>query len=129
VISEADDLISRLRSMARAEHDDLSIGDEAADCIAKLRAEVERLRGALIETLPHICSALCPSVKGTHEQWGHHRICKLVDAALRPAPPPAEKCPDCGGTGITRTIHGVHDEEIDACEKCGGRPAPEGRGR
>ena len=36
-----DCLVGRLRAMARHEHDDLSIGDEAAD-------EIDRLRGALI---------------------------------------------------------------------------------
>jgi hypothetical protein len=32
-----DTLIERLRALARAEHDDLSIGDEAADEIERLR--------------------------------------------------------------------------------------------
>ena len=33
-------LVDRLRAMSRNEHDDLSIGDEAADEIERLRAEV-----------------------------------------------------------------------------------------
>lgn len=33
-----DDLIARLRSLARAEHDDLSVADEAADEILRLRS-------------------------------------------------------------------------------------------
>ena len=36
-----DTLIERLRALARAEHDDLSIGDEAADEIERLTAEIE----------------------------------------------------------------------------------------
>lgn len=35
------DLISRLRALSRNEHDDLTIGDEAADEIEKLRAALE----------------------------------------------------------------------------------------
>ena len=38
-----DDLIARLRALSRHEHDDLSIGDEAAD-------EIERLR--IISSMP-----------------------------------------------------------------------------
>lgn len=44
-----DTLIERLRALARAEHDDLSIGDEAAD-------EIERLRGA--DAMP-LCFPWC----------------------------------------------------------------------
>lgn len=39
-----DDLERRLRAMSRHEHDDLTIGDEAADALAALRGEVERLK-------------------------------------------------------------------------------------
>ena len=38
------DLISRLRALSRYAHDDKSIGDEAADAIEQLQADVERLR-------------------------------------------------------------------------------------
>lgn len=34
----SDDLVKRLRDLAQAKHDDLSIGDEAADRIAELEA-------------------------------------------------------------------------------------------
>lgn len=40
----SESLIDRLRAMSRFEHDDLSIGDEAADEIERLRALVGRLR-------------------------------------------------------------------------------------
>lgn len=33
------DLVERLRDLAQAKHDDLSVGDEAADRIAELEAE------------------------------------------------------------------------------------------
>jgi hypothetical protein len=36
----SDDLVKRLRDLAQAKHDDLSIGDEAADRIAELEASV-----------------------------------------------------------------------------------------
>lgn len=36
----ADDLIERLRALSRCEHSDYTIGDEAADELARLRAEV-----------------------------------------------------------------------------------------
>ena len=37
------DLISRLRALSRHEHDDLTIGDEAADEIERLRAALRNL--------------------------------------------------------------------------------------
>ena len=40
----SDDLIVLLRDLACNMHDDLSVADDAADEIARLRAEVERLR-------------------------------------------------------------------------------------
>lgn len=39
----SDDLISRLRELSRRQHDDLSIGDEAADMIETLRERVKEL--------------------------------------------------------------------------------------
>ena len=38
------DLITRLRDLAAAKHDDLSVADEAADAIELLRKEVKELR-------------------------------------------------------------------------------------
>lgn len=38
----SDDLVKRLRELAQAKHDDLSIGDEAADRIAELEARADR---------------------------------------------------------------------------------------
>ena len=43
---ELRDLIRRLRAMSRHEHDDLSIGDEAADAIEELLRE----GGSIVET-------------------------------------------------------------------------------
>lgn len=47
-------LINRLRSLTRSEHDDLSIGDEAADEIERLHAELaaEREKGRMPEANP-----------------------------------------------------------------------------
>lgn len=47
-----DDLVSRLRSLARAEHDDLSIGDEAALAIKVLYERllvVQKINAQLID--------------------------------------------------------------------------------
>lgn len=41
------DLLTRLRQLARAEHDDLDIGDEAAEEIINLRVDVHVLRETL----------------------------------------------------------------------------------
>lgn len=49
------DLIPRLRALARAEHDDLSVGDEAADEIERLR---EALRGLLIAVDDHLTGSM-----------------------------------------------------------------------
>ena len=38
------DLITRLRQLARAEHDDLSVADDAADEIESLREDAARYR-------------------------------------------------------------------------------------
>lgn len=38
------DIVERLRSLARHDHDDLSIGTEAADDIERLRAERDALK-------------------------------------------------------------------------------------
>ena len=45
----ADSLIMRLRAMARHEHDDLSIGDEAADRIEQLEQQQARTNEATIQ--------------------------------------------------------------------------------
>lgn len=37
------DLVTRLRALSRAEHDDLSVGAEAADEIERLRAALARI--------------------------------------------------------------------------------------
>lgn len=47
-----DDITVRLRALSRHEHDDLSIGDEAADYIAALRAENERLQKLIFPNYP-----------------------------------------------------------------------------
>jgi hypothetical protein len=41
-----DDLVQRLRALSRYAHDDKSIGDEAADELERLRAELGVLRAS-----------------------------------------------------------------------------------
>jgi uncharacterized coiled-coil DUF342 family protein len=73
-------LLYNLRSLARMEHADLSIGDEAADEIERIarerdeaRAEIKRMRGALQisvdELLATIDAALAPATPPA--RWGH----------------------------------------------------------
>lgn len=44
-MTEIDGLIERLRSLSRAEHDDISIGDEAATALADMRGKLEAAEG------------------------------------------------------------------------------------
>lgn len=59
------DLTERLRLLAQAEHDDLSVGDEAADHIEALEAEIQRLRGAIV--------AFCADHDWASEAWKRQR--------------------------------------------------------
>ena len=43
------DLMKRLRELAQAKHDDLSIGDEAADRIAELEAALRGLDDMIVD--------------------------------------------------------------------------------
>lgn len=44
-MTDIDGLIERLRSLSRAEHDDISIGDEAATALADMRGKLEAAEG------------------------------------------------------------------------------------
>ena len=44
-----DDLISRLRGLARHEHSDMTIGDEAADALEAAREDADRWRQAFVD--------------------------------------------------------------------------------
>ena len=46
-MTDTADLERRLRALSRAEHSDLSIGDEAADALAAQRARIAELEGEL----------------------------------------------------------------------------------
>lgn len=61
------DITDRLRSLARYEHADLSIGDEAADEIELLRRHVERLRKRDMEAAEHVESVICMRTHFTGE--------------------------------------------------------------
>ena len=49
----AERIVKQLRALARAEHDDLSIGDEAADVLEASLSRVEELEGALTDILDY----------------------------------------------------------------------------
>lgn len=61
------DITDRLRSLARYEHADLSIGDEAADEIELLRRHVERLRKRDMEAAEHVEEPICMRTHFTGE--------------------------------------------------------------
>lgn len=61
------DITDRLRSLARYEHADLSIGDEAADEIELLRRHVERLRKRDMEAATYVESVICMRTHFTGE--------------------------------------------------------------
>src|SRR5690606_32224217 len=61
------DITDRLRSLARYEHADLSIGDEAADEIELLRGHVERLRKRDMEAAEHVETVICMRTDFTGE--------------------------------------------------------------
>lgn len=52
------DIVERLRSLAKYEHDDLSIGTEAADEIERLRAELDTWKSVFPDIAP---DAVLPS--------------------------------------------------------------------
>ena len=58
------DLVDRLRAMARAEHDDLSMGDEAADAILELLATLQEARPYVHTGLQQAKLRLARSLEG-----------------------------------------------------------------
>lgn len=74
------DIAERLRAMARAQHDDLSIGIEAADEIEQLRADHGALRGAAREYLETLGGAL---KSGKFEMGGTAEMAHFVRQAMQ----------------------------------------------
>jgi len=86
------DLIGRLRGLAACEHDDHAIGAEAAEELAALKAENERLRAALTRTAlaaawKRYCELFGEEPHGTIKQMG----ALLELAGIRQAAPEPEK--------------------------------------
>ena len=57
------DIVENLRSLSRYEHADLSVGDEAANEIEQLRAEIERLQSRLAN-LEAVAEAVLSELSG-----------------------------------------------------------------
>lgn len=74
------DLTKRLRALSRHKHDDLSIGDEAADEIERLRAELSD-QCALMERLSAILTATANALKGKPKRPHLHSWHDLAEVA------------------------------------------------
>jgi hypothetical protein len=63
---------------------------------AQLREQNRVLARLLAKAQPHVCSALCPSVKRDGDLWTHKDLCAHMEAALtatsQPVPPYKEWC-------------------------------------
>ena len=49
---------------------------------AQLREQNRVLASLLAKAQPHVCSALCPSVKRDGDLWTHKDLCAHMEAAL-----------------------------------------------
>ena len=63
---------------------------------AQLREQNRVLARLLAKAQPHVCSALCPSVKRDGDLWTHKDLCAHMEAALTATSQPAqEQCSYC----------------------------------
>lgn len=81
------DLVERLRALARAKHDDLSVANEAADLIEAQAAEIERLRAEVY--VPG--QWRCAKCKFTLQQMNLNANTGTVTARDNAG----DKCPNC----------------------------------
>ena len=57
---------------------------------AQLREQNRVLASLLAKAQPHVCSALCPSVKRDGDLWTHKDLCAHMEAALTATSQPKE---------------------------------------
>ena len=79
-----DDLIARLRAMSRREHDDLSIGDEAADALEAMQAE-------LSGKAPRWWTCATHGAALPHNAWGCPECVREMRADLAAMKQPARR--------------------------------------
>lgn len=77
-MSEYTALVEQLRALARCEHSDLSIGDQAADVIEELAAELTKARAASAWKVRHLVDD--PNASGPLSP----KECKDIKLALMP---------------------------------------------
>ena len=64
------DIVERLRALSRCEHSDLSVGDEAAAEIVRLRGEVEGMRHEAVEAPAEAFDPSIHPIPGEGQQPG-----------------------------------------------------------
>jgi ElaB/YqjD/DUF883 family membrane-anchored ribosome-binding protein len=124
-----DDLNSRLRALARAEHDDLSIGDEAADRIEELEQQINEAgwidrESAYIEENNQLRQRLREVVRCAASFIGDQpELEDLAKSIIRYAG--YTRCERCGGQGWNKHYRGT-GPEMDPCDCINGwRPKDE----
>lgn len=88
----SDDIVKRLRELAQAKHDDLSVGDEAADEITRLRAALATAKREGMEAIERhfrIAAAGTPLGYEDHQRgasvYNWLMYCATTIAAIRAA--------------------------------------------
>ena len=80
---------------------------------AQLREQNRVLASLLAKAQPHVCSALCPSVKRDGDLWTHKDLCAHMEAALTATSQPAKEPVRhlCGARGFGQSLD-------DRCPGC-----------
>ena len=84
-----------------------------------LREQNRVLASLLAKAQPHVCSALCPSVKRDGDLWTHKDLCAHMEAALTATSQPTKPqgrmhacdipgCVSCGNPEDTTSQEGQH---------------------
>jgi hypothetical protein len=81
---------------------------------AQLREQNRVLASLLAKAQPHVCSALCPSVKRDGDLWTHKDLCAHMEAALTATSQPAKEPVRhlCGARGFGQSI----DDKCPGCD-------------
>jgi hypothetical protein len=116
----APDLNSRLRALTRGEHDDLSIGDEAADAFDRMAAEIARLRADLAaarqleQDSPHAAESLLRAALKKEPTLADVPAPTVSEkeTVAAPAPDPAKLREAMGPFDISASIKWASDSQV-----------------